>query len=359
MPTVLLLGPDLTAVSGISTHLRLILESPLRADFILLHFRVGSEGRRESALQKAWRALASPWQLLGLLLRRRPDVVHINTAMDAKAFWRDLVYLAVARTCGTRIILQVHGGALPQEFMAGSALFGWLLRRVLEVPDLVLLLGSSEYRAYRAFAPGLRARVVANAIDTGPSAFDSLEGFDQHGDLKLVFIGRLVAAKGLFEAIDAIAMLRDQGLRVEFVIAGSGVDESRLRSEVAARGLDDRISFAGAVFGPDKKRLLSKAQVLLFPSHREGLPYALLEGMAAGALPVTCPVGAIPDVVVDGQHGFLVPPRDPAALASAIRWIDQNRCAASDMVRAAKDRVASAYSVPRLVADLRLVYGTS
>ncbi|NLD69594.1 MAG: glycosyltransferase family 4 protein [Limnobacter sp.] len=357
MPTVLLLGPDLTAVSGISTHLRLILESPLRVDFVLLHFRVGSEGRQESALQKAWRAVASPWQLLGVLLRRRPDVVHINTAMDAKAFWRDLVYLAVSRICGTKIVLQVHGGALPQDFTAGSASLAWLLRRVLAVPDQLLLLGSSEYEAYRAFAPRVRAQVVANAIDMAPTVREARERFDEHGHLKLVFIGRLVAAKGLFEAIEAIALLRDQGLQVDFVIAGSGVDEQRLRSEVAARGLGDRISFAGAVFGQAKMRLLSQAQVLLYPSYSEGLPYALLEGMAAGALPVTCPVGAIPDVIVDGQHGFLVPPRDPAALAGAIRWIDQNRCAASAMVRAARARVAHAYSVSRLVADLRLVYG--
>ena len=227
---------------------------------------------------------------------------------------------------------------------------------MLAVPDQLLLLGSSEYEAYRAFAPRVRAQVVANAIDMAPTVREARERFDEHGHLKLVFIGRLVAAKGLFEAIEAIALLRDQGLQVDFVIAGSGVDEQRLRSEVAARGLGDRISFAGAVFGQAKMRLLSQAQVLLYPSYSEGLPYALLEGMAAGALPVTCPVGAIPDVIVDGQHGFLVPPRDPAALRAALQRLLDDPTLRRQMGAAGRALAHAEFTPQQLLRRVQAVY---
>ena len=59
--------------------------------------------------------------------------------------------------------------------------------------------------------------------------------------------------------------------------------------------------------------------MLLLPSYSEGLPYALLEAMAAGVVPVVTPVGAIPDVVTDGEHGLLVPPRDAEAIAAGDR----------------------------------------
>ena len=120
MRTILLLGPDLTAVSGISTHLNQLLASEVARRFRALHFQVGSEGRDESRIGKLWRALVSPVLLLWLLLRHRPEIVHINTAMEPKAFWRDLVYLLIARACGRRIVYQVHGGMLPEEFARGS-----------------------------------------------------------------------------------------------------------------------------------------------------------------------------------------------------------------------------------------------
>jgi glycosyltransferase involved in cell wall biosynthesis len=353
--TVLLLGPDLNAVSGISTHLSLVLGSPLGSEFKFLHFRVGSEGRQESAAQKVWRFLSSPCHLFAVIATRRPSIVHIHTAMDAKAFWRDLAYLAVARLCGRKIVLQVHGGALPQEFTS-RALFARLLRRVLSVPDRVLLLGRAEYDAYRAFLPGLRALVVANAVETDGEAPMLRERLEAGNPLKLVYVGRLVASKGMFEALDAIAILRDEGLPVEFTVAGSGVDEGRLRAKVAELGLEDRIRFAGPVFGAAKQQLWRAAQVLVLPSHREAMPYALLEAMAAGVLPVTCPVGAIPDLVTDGEEGLFVPPREPLALAAAIRWVHLNRVRAAAMAAAAQGRVARSCSVARLVADFRAVY---
>ena len=67
-----------------------------------------------------------------VLLRERPAIVHINSAMDPKAFWRDLVYLMVARVLGRRIVYQIHGGQLPDAFTRGSAAFAWLVRAVLD-----------------------------------------------------------------------------------------------------------------------------------------------------------------------------------------------------------------------------------
>ena len=64
-------------------------------------------------------------------------------------------------------------------------------------------------------------------------------------------------------------------------------------------------------------------------------------------------------MIVHGQHGLLIAPREAVKVACAIRWIHQNRSDASRMVRAARARVAEAYSVPRLVADFRLIYGES
>src|SRR5881396_3276118 len=90
---IVLLGPSLDAVSGVSTHVQMLLASDLARDYDLLHFQVGSEGRWENALQKLKRFTLSPLQLALFLLRTGAQVVHMNASLDPKSYWRDLVYL--------------------------------------------------------------------------------------------------------------------------------------------------------------------------------------------------------------------------------------------------------------------------
>src|SRR5205085_11381091 len=112
----------------------------------------------------------------------------------------------------------------------------------------------------------------------------------------------------------------------------------------------------GPVFGADKVKLLSGSDVLLLPSYSEGLPYALLEAMAAGVPVIATPVGAIPDVVSDGIHGFLVPPRDGKAIAEAIAVLAGDREKLSWMSRACRRRVRAAFSIERLAQEISYHY---
>src|SRR5262249_50605936 len=97
---VVIFSPSLQAMSGVSTHVRELLAADLARDYELLHFQVGSEGRVESAAQKLARYLGSPLALAALLVRSGAAAVHLNASLDPKAYWRDLVYFAVARLLG-------------------------------------------------------------------------------------------------------------------------------------------------------------------------------------------------------------------------------------------------------------------
>ena len=356
MRALLLLGPDRNAVSGISTHLNQLMDSRLAGHYRMLHFQVGSEGRAEGRLGKLRRMLLSPWQLAWVLLRDRPAIVHINSAMDPKAFWRDLAYLIVARILGRRIVYQIHGGALPDVFTRGSTAFACLVRAMCRIPDRFVLIARIEDQAWRQFMPTLRTQVIANAIDTGWVPAPDACGFRTSGELRLVYLGRIVESKGVFETVEALARLHREGIPARLTIAGSGADEARLREQVERLGLASRVEFAGPVFGRDKERFWLQADVLVFPTWREGLPYSLLEAMAVGVLPITCPVGAIPDVITDRRDGLLVPVGDPDALAAAIRWVHEHRDAARTIALAARQRVGRDYTVERLAADFADVY---
>jgi glycosyltransferase involved in cell wall biosynthesis len=280
---VAVFGPSLAALSGVSTHLRTLFASDLAREFELLHFQVGSEGRRENGLQKLARYAFSPLQLALFLLRTRAGVVHLNASLDAKGYWRDLAYWSVARALGRRVVSQVHGGALPQEFFRGNALLTALLRRFLVRSDAVTVLSSAELRAYRAFDSRIRVRLVPNAIDPRGLA-DRPRTPAADARLRLVYVGRLVRAKGLFEALEALAILRRAGREFSFCVAGAGPDAASLDAAVRAAGLQECVRLAGPVLGEEKARLWLAADVFVLPSHFEGLPYSLLEAMAAATI---------------------------------------------------------------------------
>lgn len=350
---VLVLGPERRAISGVSTHLNLLFASELAQRFDLRHFQVGSEGREEGRLGKLARMLASPFQLAAAFARTGAEILHVNTSLSPKSYWRDLMYVAVAKLYGARVVYQLHGGS-------AADLWKPALRATLRWPDVVVALSKSELHEMLALAPEQNVVLVPNAIDCAP--FLQLRRPAAHGakaPLRLVHIGRLIRAKGVFEAVEGLALARQQGVAAHLVIAGDGPALAELRDAVDRLGLTAQVTFAGPTFGEAKVKLLGDADVLVLPTyHREGLPYALLEAMAAGVVPITTRVAAIPDVVAEGVHGLFVPPRDPEAIARALITLDADRGRLARMGAASRERVLAAYSVGRLADDFAALYSS-
>ena len=355
-PTVLLLGPHRAAVSGVSTHLNLLMDSTLAEEYEVVHFQVGSEGRDEGALGKLARLVVSPFFLAASIIFRHVGIVHINTSLNRKAYWRDLVYLFIAKMLGARVVYQVHGGELPRKFFAGSPALTSFLRWTLGLPDVIVVLAQVELRAYREFVPRQEVVALPNGIDCRPYGTVPTVRSNPTDPLQIVYIGRIAREKGLYETLQGLRLAHELGVDARLVVAGSGAEEPRLRRYAQALGIGARVCFVGPVFGNDKVKILSGADVMVLPSYSEGLPYALLESMAAGVPVIATPVGAIPDVVSDGIHGFLVPPRDGKAIAEALAILAGDREKLSWMSRACRKRVRAAFSIERLAQEFAFHY---
>jgi glycosyltransferase involved in cell wall biosynthesis len=358
LPHILLLGPARTAVSGVSTHLNQLFGSTLGAYFRLSQFQVGSEGPAQGKFGTLLRVLTSPFELTACLLRERPSVVHINTSFEPKGYWRDLAYLVIAKVLRRKVVYQVHGGSLPQEFFANSRMLTALLRRVLLCPNVVVLLSTREMAAYRDFVPRARLELIANAIEVHDADISAAR-YVGNRPLEIVYLGRLADNKGVFEIVEAARILRDRGIDMRFSFAGNGPAERPLRAAIDAASLGGRVALLGAVFGATKQQLWQRADAFAFPTyHREGLPYALLESMAAGAVPVISPVGAIPDVMQHDVHGLFVPSHNPLALAGALERLNGDRGLLLRLAVAGRKRIEDQYSVARVAADFRQLYAS-
>jgi glycosyltransferase involved in cell wall biosynthesis len=352
---VLITAPDTSAVSGIATHVNQLLQSPLQESFRLGHFRAGGEGLAESRFRRVLRRALTPAAWVGRLWRDGRPLVHINTSLDRNGLARDALLLLIARTMGCPVIWQVHGGLAPSEFCPSRAKEKWL-RALLARADRVVVITRADEAAYRAFVPPGRLIRIVNSIDA--VAFDGGERRqDAGGELRLSFLGRLIPAKGVMDVVDAVAAVREAGVRVILSIAGSGPADGALRQRVLDLNLQDQVVFLGTIGGAQKQRLLSESDLFVLPTwHRERMPYALLEAMAAGAVPITSAAGDIDELIVAGQHGFILEPHRPDLIAGIILRVASDRAGLAQLSSACRQRVRECYGLPRMAGEFSRLY---
>lgn len=353
---VAILSPSLDAVSGVSTHARMLLASDLARQFELTHFQVGREGREEPAWRRFLRLAYDPFRFALFLRRQQVELVHINTSMDLRAYWRDLVFLVVAKLMRRKVVNQIHGGTMPAEMFAGRRVLQRVLRWFLQASDAVVVLSTQELREYQAFAPLASVRQVPNAIRVEDFLAES-RPLNTNDSLRLVYVARLIRDKGIPEALDALAELARAGRTMKFIVAGLGPDENGLREQAQRLGLAGSVDFVGPVYGKAKADLWRNSDIFVFPSrHKEGLPYSLLEAMAAGCVPIVTPVGGIPDVVADGKEALIVEAGNSRQVADALRTLDDDRQLLARLSAGAVRRVMQQYSLSKLGAEITATY---
>jgi len=155
-------------------------------------------------------------------------------------------------------------------------------------------------------------------------------------------VGRLHRLKGLDLLIRATPVVRAEIPAVQVVLIGEGGEENQLRRFAAEQGVEDAVLFAG--FHADARRLMPAVDVLAVPSRYEGQSISILEAMACAKPVVAANVGGIPELVVDGVTGILVPSEDVGALARALIRLLKESATAERMGRAGQDRVAGHFS---------------
>jgi glycosyltransferase involved in cell wall biosynthesis len=263
--------------------------------------------------------LLSPLYAIGFCLRMiaarmsgKVDVVHINLSSSGSTY-RKLVIAACARALGIPYVLHLHGAEYRAFWQENGRLLDRWIRHMFEHASQVVVLGRvwREFIARRAPAAADKITIIPNATAT-PTLPHQGGGEKVH----ILFLGRIGDRKGVPQLGEALHRMRHApGWRA--TIAGDGAVEAA-RAKAAELGLADRVAIPGWV-GPDEvAQLIASSDILVLPSFAENLPVSVIEGMAAGLAIVATPVGAVEDIIVDGETGLLVPPGDVDALTLAL-----------------------------------------
>ena len=166
-------------------------------------------------------------------------------------------------------------------------------------------------------------------------------------------VANLKPHKGHEQLLEAAVRIRGSIPDARFVLVGQGPLEHELRDRADALGLDGAVMFTG--YREDALRIAKTFDVFVLPSIHEGLAIALIEAMALGKPTVVTRVGGLPEVVEDGQEGFVVPPAKPAELAAAIVTLLKDPSLRQSFGAAAQRR-AEAFSIEGAVNRIESVY---
>jgi teichuronic acid biosynthesis glycosyltransferase TuaC len=256
-----------------------------------------------------------------LQLRRLPslraagyDLVHAHQALPDGALAQRL-----ARDLGVPYVVTVHGADVYQHLRRGGAV-AQRTRDVLGGADAVMANSSAVARLLAGTTPPERLSVVLNGTtglgQTVHPADDYLPG-----EPLVLTVGYLIERKGLRDLVAAVGRLRRDGRRVHLAVVGDGPLRAELAEQAAAEGTADTVHFLGRVDHARVLSLMARADLFALPSWDEAFGLVYTEAMAQGT-PVVAGRGEGPeDFIADGVSGYLVPVRDPAALAGVIAGV--------------------------------------
>ena len=211
-------------------------------------------------------------------------------------------------------------------------------------------------------APRRPIEVVPNGADTrvffprDPAETRSLLGLPR--DERIVtYVGKLEPRKGVDALVEAMGLLAGRPAGAPLLMA-AGIGPMRDGLEARARdlGVADRIRFLGKIPHDDVALWMAAGDVFVLPSLSEGLPTVVCEAMAVGRPVVATAVDGTPEIVRDGETGFLVPPKDPPALAAALARVLEDPRLAAEMGSRAADRALERYTWDANAADMERIY---
>ncbi|QPV63221.1 glycosyltransferase family 4 protein [Halosimplex litoreum] len=282
--------------------------------------------------------------------RSPPDIVHVH-ASHHFSFYRKGPYVFFARhVWDVPVVVHVHGSGFDDFVETDSRAVAGYQRAVFGACDEIVVLSESWKDIVAARTSRSKLRVIPNAVD--PEDYRA-EPTDDHPHF--VFISNLIERKGTEEFASAVETLADRhpgAFRVS--IAGDGPLSDRIEALAAAH---DEVTYHGYVSEQRKRELLSEGSVFVLPTYAEGLPIAMLEGMAGANAVVSTDVAAIPEVI-DDDRGVLVDPGDVPALVDAIEalLIDPDR--RTQMAETNRRTVEAEYSWQSAVDELLRMYAS-
>ncbi len=300
-------------------------------------------------------------RLLFLIKRERYDIIHCHTSKGG------FIGRLAARLAGAKVIIySPHGDIFEGYFSRPITRFFVLLEKLAaHYTDKIITLTKRGKKRFLEHGIGEEQQInhIYNGIDFKKFDITEDKSRGKRGELGLckydfvcATVGRLVPVKGHTYLLKAIRRVVQVFPQAKFLFVGDGPLRQRLQHEIKLLALEGNVSLLGA--RSDIADILLCIDLFLLPSINEGFGIVLVEAMALGKPILATRVGGIPEIVVDGTTGILVPPKDSVAFAAAIIKLHKNPKLAYEMGQAGYRRARRIFDIESTVQKYEELYCT-
>lgn len=343
-----MIGPDSAVKGGISSIIRHIQQSEL-VQMHRIRF-LSSFMDYPSKLRKLAIGGCSYFRFIGMVSRKKPDLVHVHTSFGA-SFYRKAVFFLLSECMHIPLVNHIHGAEFDKFYQNASAwkrrLVAWIYRKA--AATIVL---SESWKSAVEEIVGDKPVVVLNNFTVMDTA---LTPYGERLD-EIVFMGEVGKRKGAYD-LPKIAQLVSRAYpNVRFNICGNG-DVEQVRQRMDELGLQAVVNLTGWIDGDAKLDYLRKGRIFLLPTYNEGQPMAILEAMGYGMPIVSTLVGGIPELVVQEDNGYLHKAGDCEGIASSLLKLLGDRSLAERISEANLLKIQTGYTLDVFIARLNEIYG--
>lgn len=310
---VLLIGSDLSVKGGITTVISSFLEH--RFDNISILFLPtyveGSINKRITFF------INSMIKYVKKLIKNEFNIAHVHMSYKG-SFYRKFIVIKLGKLFGKKIILHLHGSEFEVFYNSSNKMVKGLIKNLFKSSDCIVVLGEKWNKVIAEISPKANIKIFNNSVKIPEvNAKWNSEKFN------ILFLGVLIKRKGIYELIEAIKILKEDGIiykyNLNFIIGGTGKEEVHIKNLILKYGLSECVQMLGWVNGQMKEELLMKSQLFILPSYNEGLPMAILEAMSYGIPTISTNVGSISELVIDNETGKLIEEITPVDIVNAIK----------------------------------------
>jgi len=374
MQTIALLYDSVLNIGGVESHLLSILEKrdSSRYGFVVISDASQNFQEKIKASNAEFISLNrrhplnpfTPFKLARILRRKNINLVHAHS--PTASLWGRIAAFLVKIPFVATVHLpvdQYHGEIQTARSRLGRKIYTFLdqclnhrrvfTRKIIYVAEQVY-----EREIAEGHSPGNRSILIPNGIGLSRYAHINRETARKHFDLLpntriAVFVGRLDEQKGVDILIQAVNDIKLQDIDFRLWLVGGGPLRDDLQNQVHHLGLFNIVTFWG--YQEDIPLFLKASDIFVLPSRYEGMPFALLEGMAVGLPCVVTQVGENSRMVRHNEHGLVVPPEDPSSLAEALTTLLIDPILCSFMAETVLKQVGE-YSDDKMVERIERVY---
>ncbi|HEX4192314.1 MAG TPA: glycosyltransferase family 4 protein [Stellaceae bacterium] len=293
------------------------------------------------------------WRLWRMQRRGELALLHVNLSSRGSTA-RKFVICTLARAIGAPYLIHLHGSRFDRFYRGLPKPAQRAVRRMFAGAARTVVLGE-RWKRFVVSEIGVDPAKVTIVYNGVPAPALARKAAVPGEPCHVLFLGRLGARKGTPELVAALAAPALAALPWRATLAGDGEIES-FRAMAAEKGIAERVAFPGWVDRSGVDRLLAEADILVLPSHEEGLPVAVIEALANEIAVVTTPVGALPEVLSDGETALLVEPGDAVALAVALQRLVADPALRTRIGTAGAEVYRKNFRIEDVAMSIRAIY---